>query len=106
MITQSQQAFADGFIAGQSATSGSNAWTFSKHLDDYVRGFEAGGQTYLGKLRLGRLSELDCQVIDWQREHMDVMEVIDGTGEFRNPTDEDAARVLDEIRAEAEAMTC
>lgn len=57
--------------------------------------------TYTQKLATGQLTEMDRKVIDWQREHMDV---VGEDGEFRDPTDEDAAAILDEIRAEEEAM--
>ena len=100
-MTSAEQAFADGFRDGQKAVSGNNQWSMSVHMDSYVRGFEAGGNTYLGKLRLGRLTEMDRKVIDWQREHMDAF---DDDGNPVDPTDQHAAAVLDDLRAEAEAM--
>jgi len=98
-----EQAYADGFQAGQSPLSGSNSWHMSVHVVDYCRGFTDGSNTYLGKLRLGRLSYNDRKAIEWQREHMDA---VDGNGEFRDPTDEDAAIVLDGLDAEEENVAC
>lgn len=71
-------------------------------LPSVLRRYTAMTDTYTHKLAKGTLTDFDRKVIAWQRAHMDVMDV--KTGEFRDPTDEDAAHVLDEIRAEAEAM--
>jgi hypothetical protein len=101
-MTQAEQAYADGFWAGQQTYSTNNSWSMSAYMDDYVRGFDAGGKTYLAKLRLGRLTNADRILINWQREHMDVFE----NAEFRDPTDEDAAGILDELDAEQRSKTC
>lgn len=51
-IPTAARAYADGFDAGKRDWSGACAWTYSKHLDDYCRGFTAGN-----KLRDERISK-------------------------------------------------